>query len=31
MTDDDASLSIPAEMTTRFFEVYSGPAKPATV
>jgi acetolactate synthase-1/2/3 large subunit len=30
-TDHDANLSIPAEMTARFFEVYSGPAKPATV
>ncbi|HTX96714.1 MAG TPA: thiamine pyrophosphate-binding protein [Mycobacterium sp.] len=30
-TDHDANLSVPAEMTARFFEVYSGPAKPATV
>jgi acetolactate synthase-1/2/3 large subunit len=29
-TDHDANLSIPAEMTARFFEVYFGPAKPAT-
>jgi acetolactate synthase-1/2/3 large subunit len=30
-TDHDANLSIPAEMTARFFEVYSGPAKPSAV
>ncbi|OBH00980.1 hypothetical protein A5696_14855 [Mycobacterium sp. E2699] len=30
-TDHDANLSIPAEMAARFFEVYSGPAKPAMV
>ena len=30
-TDHDANLAIPAEMTARFFEVYFGPAKPATV
>jgi len=30
-TDHDANLAVPAEMTARFFEVYSGPAKPATV
>ncbi len=30
-TDHDANLSIPAEMMARFFEVYFGPAKPATV
>jgi acetolactate synthase I/II/III large subunit len=30
-TDHDANLAFPAEMTTRFFEVYFGPAKPATV
>ena len=30
-TDHDANLAIPAEMLGRFFEVYSGPAKPATV
>ncbi|HUL99420.1 MAG TPA: hypothetical protein VLU24_08385, partial [Mycobacterium sp.] len=30
-TDHAANLAIPAEMTARFFEVYSGPAKPATV
>ncbi|ORC03946.1 hypothetical protein B1T48_24630 [Mycobacterium persicum] len=30
-TDHAANLAIPAEMTARFFEVYSGPAKPAVV
>ncbi|HUO36496.1 MAG TPA: thiamine pyrophosphate-dependent enzyme, partial [Mycobacterium sp.] len=30
-TDHDANLAVPAEMTARFFEVYSGPAKPATL
>ena len=30
-TDHDANLAIPAEMTARFFEVYSGPAKAGTV
>ena len=30
-TDHDANLALPAEMTARFFEVYFGPAKPATV
>ena len=30
-TDHAANLAIPAEMLARFFEVYSGPAKPATV
>jgi hypothetical protein len=29
-TDHAASLAIPAEMLARFFEVYSGPAKPTT-
>lgn len=28
-TDHDANLAIPPGMTARFFEVYSGPAKPA--
>ncbi|WP_326548008.1 thiamine pyrophosphate-binding protein [Mycolicibacterium sp. ND9-15] len=28
-SDHDANLAIPTEMTARFFEVYSGPAKPA--
>jgi acetolactate synthase-1/2/3 large subunit len=27
-TDHDANLAIPAEMTARFFEVYSGPSQP---
>jgi acetolactate synthase I/II/III large subunit len=30
-TDHEANLAVPAEMTARFFEVYSGPAKPAVV
>ncbi|HWT49141.1 MAG TPA: thiamine pyrophosphate-dependent enzyme, partial [Mycobacterium sp.] len=30
-TDHAANLAVPAEMVARFFEVYSGPAKPATV
>jgi thiamine pyrophosphate-dependent acetolactate synthase large subunit-like protein len=30
-TDHDANLSVPAEMAARFFEVYFGPAKPASV
>jgi acetolactate synthase-1/2/3 large subunit len=30
-TDHDANLAVPAEMTSRFFEVYFGPAKPVTV
>ena len=30
-TDHDANLNIPAEMTARFFEVYSGPAVAAGV
>ena len=30
-TDHAANLAVPAEMMARFFEVYSGPAKPATV
>jgi acetolactate synthase-1/2/3 large subunit len=30
-SDHAANLAIPAEMTARFFEVYSGPAKPAAV
>jgi acetolactate synthase-1/2/3 large subunit len=30
-TDHDANLAVPVEMAARFFEVYSGPAKPATV
>jgi acetolactate synthase-1/2/3 large subunit len=30
-SDHDANLAIPAEMVARFFEVYSGPAKPAAV
>jgi acetolactate synthase I/II/III large subunit len=30
-TDHDANLAIPAEMTARVFEVYSGPATPAAV
>lgn len=30
-TDHDANLSVPAEMTSRFFEVYFGPAEPATL
>jgi acetolactate synthase-1/2/3 large subunit len=30
-TDHAANLAVPAEMTARFFEVYFGPAKPATV
>lgn len=30
-TDHDANLAMPVEMTARFFEVYFGPAKPATV
>ena len=30
-TDHDANLNIPAEMTARFFEVYSGPAAPEEV
>ena len=30
-SDHDANLAVPAEMTARFFEVYFGPAKPATV
>jgi hypothetical protein len=30
-SDHAANLAIPAEMTARFFEVYSGPAKPALV
>jgi acetolactate synthase-1/2/3 large subunit len=29
-TDHDANLNIPADMTARFFEVYSGPAAEAT-
>jgi acetolactate synthase-1/2/3 large subunit len=29
--DHDANLAIPAEMAARFFEVYSGPAKPETI
>ena len=28
-SDHNANLAIPAEMAARFFEVYSGPAKPA--
>jgi len=30
-SDHNANLAVPAEMTARFFEVYSGPAKPAAV
>jgi len=30
-TDHDANLAVPAEMTSRFFEVYFGSGKPATV
>ncbi len=30
-TDHDANLAIPMELTARFFEVYSGPAKPTAV
>lgn len=30
-TDHDANLAIPMELTARFFEVYSGPAKPTGV
>ncbi|MFN8032322.1 MAG: thiamine pyrophosphate-binding protein [Mycobacterium sp.] len=30
-TDHAANLAVPAEMVGRFFEVYSGPAKPAAV
>ena len=30
-TDHVGNLAVPAEMMARFFEVYSGPAKPATV
>ena len=30
-TDHDANLAVPAEMTARFFEVYSRPIKPVTI